>query len=83
MNKCDGCKHKDNCICVPYGCECFEIDIEEHDKQIRTEVIEEAIHKLDNCAAIYHEDYIDGIHFAIGVLEVLKENRNEDSNRNT
>lgn len=41
MDRCDICKHKDSCVCVPYGCECFEIDLSEHDKQIRAEVIEE------------------------------------------
>lgn len=41
MNRCDECKHKDGCVCVPYGCECFELDLEEHDKQIRAEAIDE------------------------------------------
>lgn len=41
MNRCDECKHKDGCVCVPYGCECFELDLEEHDAQIRADAIEE------------------------------------------
>lgn len=41
MNRCDECKHKDNCVCIPYGCECFELDLEEHDKQVRAEVLDE------------------------------------------
>ena len=41
MNRCDECKHKASCVCVPYGCESFEIDLSEHDKQIRAEVIDE------------------------------------------
>lgn len=40
MNRCDECKHKDTCVCVPYGCECFELDLEEHDKLIRADAIE-------------------------------------------
>ena len=34
MNRCDECKHKDSCICIPYGCECFELDLEEHDSNL-------------------------------------------------
>lgn len=37
------------------------------------DAIENAIHHLDNSKANCHEDYIDGIDFAIGVLRNIKE----------
>lgn len=47
MFRCDVCKHRQDCICGPYGCECFETDIEEHDKQIRAEIIDELTQKVE------------------------------------
>lgn len=38
MNRCDECKHQNSCVCVPYGCECFELT--EHD------AIEEELQKF-------------------------------------
>lgn len=43
--------------------------------EIRADAIDEAIHHLDNCTTNCHEDYIDGIHFSMGVLEELKEQK--------
>lgn len=43
MNRCDECKHKDGCVCVPYGCECFEIDLEKHNAKVRESAIDECI----------------------------------------
>ena len=59
MNRCDACKHKDSCVCVPYGCECFELDLEEHDKQIRTDafadcVLENGEYCWQECCATEH-----------------------------
>lgn len=39
----------------------------------RADAIEGAIHSLDNSKAICHEDYVDGIDFAIGVLRNIAE----------
>lgn len=70
MNKCDGCKHKDNCICVPYGCECFELDLEEHDKQIKAAVIDECIRTINDLNIEYAYP-----HTICNILEQLKENK--------
>lgn len=47
MNRCDKCMHRDNCICVPYGCEAFEFDLSEHDKQIRADAINEFVTRFE------------------------------------
>lgn len=39
MNRCDVCKYKDSCVCIPYGCECFAVDIVEWKKQIKIDTI--------------------------------------------
>ncbi|MBQ0112436.1 MAG: hypothetical protein KBT03_04820 [Bacteroidales bacterium] len=52
MFRCDGCKHKDSCVSIPYGCECFELDLEEHDKHIRAKAIDECIDVIDYCVTI-------------------------------
>lgn len=56
MIRCDGCKHTDICVCAPRGCEYFELDLEEHDKQIRVDAIREYKNKLstDVCARAQH-----------------------------
>lgn len=41
--------------------------------EIKSDAIEDAIHSLDNSKAICHEDYVDGIDFAIGVLRNIAE----------
>lgn len=51
--------------------------LDEYDKQIRAETIEDAIHHLDNSKTNCHEDYIDGIDFAIGVLNSIAEQLKE------
>lgn len=62
---------------LPQGCmdcvfnyNCAEKELYEKGKE---DAIDEAIHHLDNCTTNCHEDYIDGVHFSIGVLEQLKE----------
>lgn len=55
MNRCNVCEQndKDSCVCVPYGCECFKIDLEEHDKHIRKKAIDEFETRiLSNCSLI-------------------------------
>lgn len=54
-------------------------------EQGKADAIEEVIHSLDNSKAICHEDYVDGIDFAIGVLrniaeQMQKEVENESNN---
>lgn len=61
MNRCDECKHRESCVCVPYGCESFEIDLSEHDKQIRAEFIDEftsnCIEEIEEIRAWYDKQY--------------------------
>lgn len=79
MNRCDECKHKDNCACIPYGCECFELDLEEHDKQIKAEVIDEQedirAEILCEICKRYHIALIDMNMLVDDVLEQLKEQK--------
>ena len=56
MNRCDECKNKDSCVCVPYGCECFEIDLEKHDAKVRADAIDECITFIKEHSG---EHYID------------------------
>lgn len=71
MTRCDECKHIDNCVCVPCGCGCFELDLEKHDKQIRADAIDECIKTIiDYCGGLPNGMYVNA-------LEHLKEQNNE------
>lgn len=47
--------------------------------KIREDTIDDAIHSLDNSKVNCHEDYVDGIDFAIGVLRSIAENLKEQN----
>lgn len=62
MDRCDICKHQDGCVSVPYGCECFEIDLAKHDAQVRADVIEKIISECqrfrNQFKTFYYNDFI-------------------------
>lgn len=66
-------------VCAYYGDCYFNIGGFPSVEQIRADVIDEAIHRLDNSKANCHEDYIDGIDFAIGVLQSIAEQLKEQN----
>ena len=76
MNRCNECKHKNSCVCVPYGCECFEFDLAEHDKQIRAEVIDERAGLLAFICNKYNIPLLD-MNCTVDEWEQLKEETNE------
>ena len=47
MDKCQECTHRVDCTWNG-GCEAFELDLEEHDKQIRDNTINEVMDMLKN-----------------------------------
>lgn len=69
---CNKCIHHTSGSCSAWECK-GTVTVED----VKADAIDEAIHSLDNCVATCHEDYIDGIHFSIGVLQELKEQENE------
>lgn len=52
MNRCDVCKNIDRCVCVPYGCECFEIDLEKHDTETYNQALEDFEMKIKKCCSL-------------------------------
>lgn len=48
-------------------------------RRIREDAIDDAIHHLDNSKVNCHEDYVDGIDFAIGVLRSIAEQHKEQN----
>lgn len=74
MIRCDECKYKGKCVCVPYGCECFELDLEEHDKQIRADAIDKFVDKFIKRTQLRQMTKSECINTMYDLAEQLKEN---------
>ena len=72
---CTKCIHHISGSCSVWDCEMETL--EEHDAKVRADAIDDAIHHLDNSKVNCHEDYVDGIDFAIGVLRSIAEQLKE------
>lgn len=59
MNKCNECTHRVDCTWNG-GCEAFELDLADHDKRIRNEVIDEFVDAL-TCQACFTNMQKDAI----------------------
>lgn len=68
MNRCDVCEHNDSCVCIPYGCENFELNLEKHDARIRADVINEALTLCTYSRQLNDEEYDKGFEDGVALV---------------
>lgn len=73
MYRCDVCKHKDRCVGIPFGCECFGFDVE-YDAKIINKFAEELKSRLGDAI---HPDDFESMRNLID--DVVKEKKNDNT----